>query len=375
MTKPETIDISREEACIIFREKLTSAIKQRLPENNASIASELSGGLDSTTITAIASQLGTKIYAFTHAAEHGNDERFLVNDFLKMYPDIKHMLITKKNINLADDCCWVTKTLAQLPCSGVSEWARQLMESAGNTGSKIIFSGFGGDEGVSQRASGCAYNELIENHQWGYLYREAKNHRKYLWPYTLAHLVFNYYFKSKPVIYDNSVNKNFLKKEFRLSRQAQSSGLPRKSTFEYTKYLLPNRKHTALRLEESYQLGSEFGLKYRYPLLDIKLLEFFNSLPAYCKIHLNKNRFLFRNESMADLTPKTIRNNYDKTIGGSIVPGLDEVWNTIENELNKTFDLNFVDQDYLNKAKVNRELEVPIYQLVSCKSFYQNKFN
>ncbi|EDM25710.1 Asparagine synthase, glutamine-hydrolyzing [Lentisphaera araneosa HTCC2155] len=371
MTKPETINISREEACRLFREKLTYAVKQRLPVDDTPLASELTGGVDSTTITALASKIDSAIHSFTHAAEHGNDERYLVNDFLEMHPEIKHKLITKKNVNIADDCRWATTHLAQPPRAGVGEWARQLMQAASESGSKIIFSGFGGDEGVSQRASGCAYAEFIKNHQWGHIYIEAKNRRPILWPYTFSHIIYKYFFKSKPLFFDNSFDQNFLKPEFRLPPQKQNHGLPRKSTFEYTKYLLPDRRHTAQRLEESYQLGAEFGLQYRYPLLDIKLIDFFNSLPTHCKVYLNQNRYLFRNESMSDLTPKTIRYNYDKSIGGSIVPGLDEVWTTLNSELDQVFDLPHINQHYIKQAHQEKHPTIPIYLLIACKELYR----
>lgn len=374
MTKPKTIKISRQEACLLFREKLTNAVKQRLPTDHTPLASELTGGVDSSTITALASQMSSPIHAFTHAAEHGNDERYLVNDFLKMYPNIHHQLITKKGTNVANDCRWVTKVLAQPPSSGVNEWARQLMQAASKSGAKIIFSGFGGDEGVSQRATGCAYAEFIQNRQWYHLYREAKNYRPIAWPYTFCHMIYKYLYKSKPIFFDNSIDQQFLKKEYRLPPQNFDSGMPRKSTFEYTKYLLPVRKHTALRLEESYQLAAEFDLQYRYPLLDIQLIDFYNSLPTYCKIYLNQNRYLFRNESMADLTPPSIRYNYDKSIGGSIIPGLDEVWHTLNNELGQVFNLPFIDQDYLIKARRDQTLLVPTYALIACKTLYEQNF-
>ncbi|MDD7987009.1 asparagine synthase-related protein [Lentisphaera marina] len=373
MTKPESIDITRAEACEIFREKLTLAVKQRLPQDGTPLASELTGGVDSATITAIASKLGTQAYGFTHAAEHGNDERHLVNDFLIIHPNVKHQLITKKGVNIADDCRWVTQKLAQPPQAAVNEWARQLMQAAGDVGAKVIFSGFGGDEGVSQRATGCAYAEFIKNRQWHHLYREAKNYRPIAWPYTFCHIIYNYLLKSKPIFFDNSVDQNFLKKEYRLPPQKFKTGLSRKSTFEYTKHLLPNRGHTALRFEESYQLGSEFGLQYRYPLMDIQLLDFFNSLHAHCKVYLNQNRYLFRNESMADLTPPSIRYNYDKSIGGSIIPGLDEVWNTLDAELAQDFDLAFIDQAALTKIRTKETHSFPTYLIIACKEFYRIK--
>ncbi|WDE98821.1 asparagine synthase-related protein [Lentisphaera profundi] len=372
MTKPETIDISREEACRIFREKLTLAVKQRLPKDGTPLACELTGGVDSSSITAIASQIGAPIQAFTHAAESGDDERHLVNNFLKMHSKISHQLITKKGANVADDCRWVTKVLAQPPRAGVNEYARQLMQAAGKTGAEIIFSGFGGDEGVSQRATSCAHAEFIQNRQWAHLYREAKNYRPKLWPYTFCHIIYKYFFKSKPTFFDSSGDQEFLKPGFRLAPQKQGLGLPRKSTYEYTKYLLPNRTHTAQRFEESYQLAAEFGLQYRYPLMDIHLIDFFNSLPTHCKIYLNQNRYLFRNESMADLTPASIRYNYDKGIGGSIIPGLQEIWDTLENERNKDFNFPFIDQDYLKKAREDDKLFIPAYSLIACEELYKS---
>ena len=372
MPQPKTLNISRHEACEVFRSKLTQAVKKCLPKNNQLVACELSGGVDSSSITAIANLLGNPVHAFTHASSNGNDERNLVNDFLKMHPKISHSLIAKHKVDLAKEVQWATHTLGQVPRAGIAEFSMQLLSAASQTGAQIIFSGFGGDEGVSQRATGCAHAEFIKNRQWGHLYREAKNYRPFFWPYTFCHIIYKYFFKSKPLFFVNSLNQDFLKKEYRLPPQQLQQGLPRKSTFEYTKYLLPDRVHTAQRFEEDFQIASEFGLKYRYPLMDIELINFFNSLPAYCKVYLNQNRYLFRNETMADLMPQTIRHNFDKSIGGSTIPGVSENLNSLDKELDKEFMLKFIDQQYLQNHRNQKGFSFPIYPIIACEAMYNS---
>lgn len=370
MTNPSELDISREDACLQFKELLFKAVEKCLPKNTLLLASELSGGVDSSSITAIAYKLGADIRAFTHAAEDGNDERFLINDFLTMHPKVQHSLITKTGAKVGEEVRWATQQLGQPPRSGIAEYSKQLFEAAAKSGAKNILSGFGGDECVSQRATGCAYAEFIAKRQWGHLFREAKQFRPLAWPYTFLHMIYKYHFKSQPIFFNRSLDLSFLKEEYRLPPQEQC-GMPRKSTFEYSKYLLPDRAHTSQRLEESYQIGASFGLKYHYPLLDSELIEFYNALPTYCKVYLNQNRYLFRNKAMADLMPQSIRFNYDKSIGGSTIPGVYDIRHTLQEEKLNEFSLKFLDQNYLQRVRKDPKLPFPTYYILACEELYK----
>lgn len=370
LTKPEEIQISREEACKLFRKELSRAVKVRLPEKNEVLATELSAGLDSSSITASALELGANVHAFTHAAESGDDERILIKDFLELHPELKHQLITKTGSNLIEQVIWSTRRLGQVPRAQIAEYSQELLAAASKTSAKVIFSGFGGDECVSHRSTGAAYKEAISHQQWRYLMREAKHARPLAWPYTLAHMLYKYLFQSKPYHFDNSIDQNFLKKEFRLPT-FPGLDLPRHKTFDYSKNLLCDRVHTAQRFEESFQIASEFGLEYRYPLMDLQLINLFNSFPLECKFYLNQNRYLFRNETMSDLMPTSIRYNYDKSLGGSVIPGVYDIWHTLDEATKQDIELKFINKDYHAQVKANNKLPFPTYQLLACETMYK----
>jgi asparagine synthase (glutamine-hydrolysing) len=73
------------------------------------------------------------------------------------------------------------------------------------------------------------------------------------------------------------------------------------------------------RIEETSLLAEKYGLTYVYPFLDIKLLEFFYSLPSEFKFKDGVGRILFR-QAMKGILPEEIRNRKDK--GGNTIPNV-----------------------------------------------------
>jgi hypothetical protein len=75
--------------------------------------------------------------------------------------------------------------------------------------------------------------------------------------------------------------------------------------------------HLPQRLEYCYTAAAQYGIEYRYPLLDVNLVLACLAFPARLKHHKGTNRYLFR-ESIAGFVPEMIRQRNDKL--GTTIP-------------------------------------------------------
>jgi asparagine synthetase B (glutamine-hydrolysing) len=73
------------------------------------------------------------------------------------------------------------------------------------------------------------------------------------------------------------------------------------------------------RIEETHLLAQQYGIEYRYPFLDVKLVEYFYSLPSEFKYKDGMGRYLFRS-AMKDILPDKIRKRTDKS--GNTIPNV-----------------------------------------------------
>ena len=65
-------------------------------------------------------------------------------------------------------------------------------------------------------------------------------------------------------------------------------------------------------MENSYLIAKQHGIEYRYPFLDVKLVEFYYSLPSVHKYKYRMGRYIFRQAMEGILTDK-IRMRQDKS--------------------------------------------------------------
>jgi len=160
-----------------FKEILTEAVKVRL-RSRGSVATTLSGGLDSSSIAAVAARLSESgvdqpIHTFSAVfdAVPECDERAYINVLLNsidvtshFFPGDQHHPIAALNEMLFyQDEPFTAPNAAML-------W--QLYGEIGNAGFGVLLSGHGGDEAVSQ---GFGYlSELALARRWLGLYRELK---------------------------------------------------------------------------------------------------------------------------------------------------------------------------------------------------------
>jgi asparagine synthase (glutamine-hydrolysing) len=342
---PEWENLDEETAVKMFREKIHEAVKRRV-RYARSVGSELSGGLDSSGVTALAfhhlKDTDKKFFALSHAFSERNlgkyfpyqDEREF-SQALVEYSGIKeHVFCTGEGYGILDA---LTSTLAiqSGPTQqGYNIFADSLYDEAQKRDIRIILSGFGGDEGVTSKAGGYM-QELARLKKWKQLKEYLRNtqgrgimgrFKSILKYFTIRHFP-GYYLKIKaafgkadwriPKWRSLAIDPGFMVKMNIKDRYFDKVGFPDDPDVRARQYKRIMHNHVSQRFEYSYLAALYRRMEYAYPLWDIDLLEFYYSLPSHLKIKNKMQRYIFR-EAMTGLLPEKIRLRNDKT--GATVP-------------------------------------------------------
>lgn len=368
--------LSLEEASDGLRDRIIEAVRQRI-QTSGQIGVELSGGLDSSGIASILAMLlgqNVSVNAFTHSISsdgaaqqmYQKSEMEFCSALVEKYGSIRQFKITEENSEGSYKA--LIEALYSLYKPINLHYAMNsdlLFEVAGNLETSIIFSGFGGDEGITNNGSGY-YNELIRNGQHSKLRDAIKSiaHRRgnrfyrqlvKLYINYYAPWVFNLYNKDwRRVRYHSCALKKSLARKYRMKRRFfYKTPVPVKSdvrAIQYFRLMYPNIPE---RIEETSLLAQQHGIEYRYPFLDVKLLEYFYSLPSEYKIKDGMGRYLFR-LAMKGFLPEKIRMRRDK--GGNTIPNVfartlkdEEIFREIIEEGRLKNQYHYVDYDKLHE--------------------------
>lgn len=337
--------LSEEEAVTGFTEQLKIAIDHRIP-NEGTIASELSGGLDSSGITALVMKAcmkkGLPFYALSHVLSDKNlGVEYPFRDEREFSGKVAEYLDLKNHILCSGDNMGILRTLKNgIRQNGMpSQQAFHLLSDvlygeASEMGVNILFSGFGGDEGVTSK-SGSYISELINSRNWRsykkYVLNRTASSRiglrasarfwiNYLLPFLNQQLSFNRDWqrsleeKYRLIAVDTQFEQ-LVRLDELFFRRKNNRGY---SNLKEEHYLRLNSPGLSRRLEYCNLAARANGIHYRYPLLDIDLLSFYLGLPS----HLRAGEFertLFR-KAMKGFIPEDIRLRKDKI--GTTIPSL-----------------------------------------------------
>jgi asparagine synthase (glutamine-hydrolysing) len=337
----KTIRYRNEEDYIrLFREKLINAVETRCISANI-IGSELSGGLDSSAVTSIAadftSRKGVPLSAFSNIfpgetrIEFKDEEEF-IKSFLN-FKQVEWTGVDQLSMSIPE---LLDNTLLIQGCfiqQSFNIFNRGIYKAAGEKSVDVLLSGFGGDELVSARTA-MPWNELINERQWRVIIDEL--YYKGVSPKTLLKsiLIAAGYLNSrvcKPTFTrgwatPELLNKRFaslpLQKEFALRNQLRQRltgkfKRPVQPTQRQWQYSCIIQEHLTQRMEYSYAAAAQFGIEYRYPLLDVDLIETCLAMPPWLKKHHGTNRYIFR-QAIAGIVPEKIRQRNNKS--GAVIP-------------------------------------------------------
>ncbi len=380
---PEWGKLDEETAVKIFREKIGQAVSRRV-KYAKSVGSELSGGLDSSGVTALAYEqmkdTDKGFYALSHGfSDHNLGKHFPYNDerefsqALVEFAGIKeHIFCTAEGYGVIDS---LQKTLiiqSGPTQQGYNIYADSLYDEAQERNVRVLLSGFGGDEGVTSKSGGYM-QELAKLKEWKKLKAYIQNTTGKKKPGPLKAGAKYFFFRYLPRLYERlkssfgrgdwripkwkalALDRDFSERMKIKERYYDMVGFPDDPDVRARQYKRIMHNHVSQRFEYSCLAALHRRLEYAYPLWDIDLLEFYYSLPSHLKIKNKVRRYIYR-EAMKGLLPEKIRLRNDKT--GATVP---------------TVQQRFI-QDYDNISKAieeGRKNEIPYFDYKKLKEWQE----
>jgi len=294
-----------------FRSLLQEAVLSRIPAEGP-LGCEISGGIDCTSIAMIAKDYLDKqqraLYTYAHSAvDHAQypGERAAIDKFRTYLQPTKHCFVPEKveGMKVIEEHAFELRN--GVPNAYYAKFSRGIYAAAQSDDVQVLLSGNGGDHCVSFKDSRMVLQEQILKMQWRRVFKELwlrhRNPFKVLWKFGTCAL--------NILIPAPSAKKNTAAAQ----SKAQSLVYMQQHFTELKNYHDPSTKekhkfrpfseimHTLLfntdianRGEACTIAAQHFGVLYRYPLLDIRLLQLMVTLPAHMIYQNNQNRYIFR---------------------------------------------------------------------------------
>lgn len=335
----ELLTLPDDEIIKRFKDLIIESIHCRVQESDV-VGSELSGGLDSSTISAFANQMNPLI-AFSHVLPEDKvgkihplkDEKEQIG-LVRQFCNIKNSYEIKSDetgvLSAIKNNLEVTGYISQ---QNFSIFSDELYKKAANERVSVLLSGFGGDEGITSK-SGFYLEELAINSNWKELFLDLKNqklglhktYKRFIKYFIKVKIPFLYKSislinKQKPWWYDK-YNQLAISKDFEEKLNIKSNYF---SNFESNSTLSTQEinierlthPHVSQRLEYCSLAARKYGIEYRYPFFDKQLIEFYLSMPARLKARDGIHRYAIR-QAIEGILPKKIQWRNDKS--GATIP-------------------------------------------------------
>ncbi len=307
-----------------LKELITDSVKRRLDAVSGLVGAELSGGLDSGVIDILINRLGRECVYFSWSVDPKdlpmaeNDERLIIADICKQENITcnfgKQILELDSESNIAENVRQTGTVLQMdelpamryvLPSYINALTICEASEHINKSGSRVVFTGHGGDEGVSHR---CNSYEMFYNHEYYHYLR-------YMWSTT--HGKKNRIIGTLKKCYKNlSEAQKMLRKPFH-----NPFGVPEllkadfAGKFDETKMPILHFAYdpkeyvkeggSRNRLDNVALLGAYSGVRYLIPYLDYRVIDFAVSIPRHLYIKGRRNRYIFR-EAFKDIMPESL---------------------------------------------------------------------
>lgn len=357
---------SEEEYQHRLRELVENAIKIRLDITTGRVGAELSGGLDSGVIDVLINRMGREClyHSWSIAPEQlefaENDERYIVDDLCRQekinchYSQMEEKLdedsllvnnLQNMGLEVTDKENMILRYVLPPYCntfklSLTSQYMKQ-------NGVKVVFTGHGGDEGVSHR---CNSYEM-------FYHREYLHFFQYLWECTKGE-------PNRPEAMLRSCyhmlirKRRELRKPFRstaslggLLNQAFADQYRNKKMpalhFSYSPIEYIEEGGSRNRLDNIALQGAFSGVRYLIPYLDYRLIDYAVSIPRHMYLKHGENRYIFR-ETFKDILPDSLYHCRTKS-ESSYTKLPDEMDYAEKHRKEKEELLAFLDKEYWKK--------------------------
>ncbi len=278
---------------------------------------ELSGGLDSSGIAGALAALNPKqeIVALRHVLPPEvkgkvypyKDEHYYSNLIVKKHSNINVIDVYSRR-GILEELRGEMQHIGTPFYSALSLFFDELYDLAKAEGVSTLFSGFGGDEGVSNKA-GAYIKVLSQQKSW---FRLAQA--------TTPYVVFKQMIKSivnhqaadwREEVLPNRMLRTELLERYRMDKLLLSE-TGNVQSLERSIISRLNGEFFLSRLTENSQSVQTRGIRYSYPLLDTNLLSAYLSIPSSEKFNYRLPRSVYRS-IVKDYIPKEIYFRNDKT--------------------------------------------------------------
>ncbi len=283
---PRDVAIRRESdpAALVgsFRELLIDAVTQTTPTDGVLVA-HLSGGLDSSGIAAIATGVRREAGAadpltlsWSPGPEHGPTEE---HDRAESVADEYGLELLYAPVTVEDRIEQFYRDRTRDPGGMVASEAAP-MRIAADRGASVVLSGWGGDELASFSGRGLIVRELVRAGRWtplaAMVLRERRGWRS-LASGLLRKPGGNFSKSAKSTLEEKRqqalVHGSWLKHEVLAEATLPDEPAGTKQAHEYMAMLL-DRGHLGIRGVDWGREAAQHGIRYRYPLLDKRIVEF-----------------------------------------------------------------------------------------------------
>ena len=327
---------SEEEYCSKLRELVEDSVQRRLNAFDGIAGAEFSGGLDSSLISTLINRMGRECIYCSWSNDPKDyplaevDERRIILEICERYSmkckfltkDIYFNKFTEFNKRSADV---LDVTSDESVLEKYALWpminTQHLLNSAtyiGENGAKVVFTGHGGDEGVSHRPNPyeLIYHKEISNYLNYYCdIRKNKNFRR-MRGFRRA---FRAYIQVKKAIKRREAEilalrnyeKDFwqiIRSDF-IQRGKLIKDIPFTFGYDVVKYILRNGSRNRMDCVAVY--GAYCGVRYMFPYLDYRVIDFAVSIERGMYLRHGTNRYVLK-AAFRDLLPDSLLGEVNK---------------------------------------------------------------
>ncbi|MEI6435940.1 MAG: asparagine synthase-related protein, partial [Bacteroidota bacterium] len=347
LTIPERIVLKNDNDYIegykaLFENSVKNRTRSAFP-----VGAELSGGLDSSSIAAIAQKKltsqGNQLHVFARVLpekaisaldDDGKDESAeieLVCNFCGIQ-NIHH--ITLENENITENIRQNVEVMRSPFFSNYAVYNMNAHHVANSLGVRTILSGHGGDQMVTNPAH-FVYQDYLKKSRYLKLFfdirakgtiHELEFIKSMLYFFNLRKNKNDFVNKRREIkkLFRYGINRDFLVhnhlEERYLQNRLQAMLLPKNGS-ELIKKI--THRHMNDRIEATAIMAGHDGIEFRYPMYDVDLIKYYLAVPDEIKRKFRAGRYLHR-MSMQDELPLPIQWRRDKN--GTINPGLARIF-------------------------------------------------
>lgn len=371
-----------------YKQKLYELTKDavliRADVTSETIGAELSGGLDSGVIDIILNRAGRKCIYHSWSIDPSEvdyverDERLIIKDICEQEGISCHYFKRSRGIPTGSKMDQTLNSIGLYHTANEGPYIAYALLPHMNTvslsstaeylsgqGCNIVFTGHGGDEGVSHRAHPF---ELYYHHEY-------LHYLRIMWSRTHGQR-FRIIKTIKKCREDVASNKPLINQKYaapmnapQLLRQdfvdSVDDSFAATYNFSYDSIAYVSGSNTQNRPINTALYGAYNGVRYVFPYLDYRLIDFAVSIPRHLHINWKWHRLLFR-ETFKDIMPDSMyrlrtKEDFSRRGGRPVAANEDYDW-FAEFKENLEYTLNLLDSDlwrqYIDMDKVHKLLTV-----------------